>query len=130
MVPVIPHPNLYGQNSKEKTPKALSVAKVPVSEGGFYIFNVPKNAGKAYFWLGLMIAIALFFLLFKVWPEWLRIGVWYISFYLLCALIGTAILRVILYVLLFHFGMDFWLFPNYFIDSNDIFDSFRPAYSF
>ena len=36
---------------------------------------------------------------------------------------------MILYVLLFHFGIDFWLFPNYFIDSNDILDSFRPAIS-
>lgn len=80
-------------------------------------------------WLGLLIGIAMFFLLFKVWPTWMRIGIWYLSFYFLCALIGTAILRVILYVILFHFGIDFWLYPNYFIDSPDFFDSFRPFYS-
>lgn len=130
MIPVVPHPNMYGPNSKEKTPKALAPAKIPVTEGGIYIFNVPKSRSKTYLWLFLMIGMAFFFLLFKVWPDWLRIGVWYVSFYLLCALIGTAVLRVVLYIILFHLGVDFWLFPNYFIDSNDFFDSFRPVWSF
>ena len=36
---------------------------------------------------------------------------------------------MILYIIVFHIGYDFWLFPNYFIDSNDFFDSFRPFIS-
>lgn len=31
-----------------------------------------------------------------------------------------------MWFLLFHFGIDFWLFPNYFIDSNNPLDSFVP----
>jgi hypothetical protein len=40
--------------------------------------------------------------------------------------IAIAILRLIIWFVLFHVGIDFWLFPNYFIDSNNPLDSFVP----
>lgn len=40
-----------------------------------------------------------------------------------------AILRAILWFVIFHIGVDFWLFPNYFIDSDNILDSFVPFIS-
>lgn len=43
---------------------------------------------------------------------------------------GFIILRLVVWLVLFHFGVDFWILPNFFIDSNDIMDSFRPALSF
>lgn len=67
--------------------------------------------------LVLVVFLAFFFLLFKVWPEWLRVGVYHISWYLLVFLVGTAIVRAIVWFVLFHAGIDFWIFPNYFIDS-------------
>ena len=33
---------------------------------------------------------------------------------------------MIVWFVLFHFGIDFWIFPNYFIDSNNPLDSFIP----
>lgn len=67
--------------------------------------------------LFLVVAVLFFFLLFRVWPDWLRVGVYYVSWYLLVALIGAAIVRAIVWFVLFHIGLDFWIFPNYFIDS-------------
>lgn len=43
------------------------------------------------------------------------------------ALVAVAILRLILWFAIFHIGIDFWLFPNYFIDSDNIMDSFIPV---
>merc|ERR1712070_13628 len=63
-------------------------------------------------------------------PLWLKKGVYLLSFYLLVFLVVTAFVRVILWGILWHFGIEFWLFPNYFIDSNDPRDSFWPLYSF
>lgn len=37
-----------------------------------------------------------------------------------------AIIRLIVWFILFHVGIDFWIFPNYFIDSNNPLDSFMP----
>jgi len=69
----------------------------------------------------------MFILLFKVWPEWMRLAVWYVSWYFLVALIGTAILRVIVWFVIWHVGVDFWIFPNYWADEDAIMDSFRPC---
>ena len=81
------------------------------------------------YWI-LLVVIVIALMCFRLWPLWLKKGIWYISFYLLVFLVVTAILRLILWLILYHFGMEFWLFPNYFVDSNDPRDSFLPVYSF
>ena len=35
-------------------------------------------------------------------------------------------MRLIVWFAIFHIGIDFWIFPNYFIDSNNPLDSFIP----
>ena len=35
-------------------------------------------------------------------------------------------MRAIVWFMIFHIGIDFWIFPNYFIDSDNILDSFVP----
>lgn len=42
-------------------------------------------------YLGLVVFGLFFFLLFRVWPEWLRIGVWYLSWYMLVFLVSTSL---------------------------------------
>ena len=81
-------------------------------------------------WLGVLIVVVIILMCFRLWPLWLKKGIWYISFYLLVFLIGAAFVRVILWGILYHFGLEFWLFPNYFVDSNDPRDSFLPLWSF
>lgn len=92
-----------------------------------YMFINPETGMRQYLTLFFVVGLIFFFMLFKVWPEWLRLGVYYVTWYLLVALIGTAILRYILWFVIFHLGVDFWLFPNYFIDSDNILDAFRPV---
>ena len=67
---------------------------------------------------------------FRLWPLWLKKAIWYMSFYLLVFLFVSAIARVIMWAVLYHVGLEFWLFPNFFIDSNDPRDSFLPLWSF
>lgn len=81
-------------------------------------------------WLVGIVVVILVLMCFRLWPLWLKKGVYLCSFYLLVFLIVTAFVRVILWGILYHFGLEFWLFPNYFIDSNDPRDSFLPLYSF
>ena len=88
-----------------------------VGASGLYMFINEDKGIKQYLMLALVVGLLFFFLLFKVWPEWLRVGVYYVSWYLLVALIGTAVVRAIVWFVLFHVGIDFWIFPNYFIDS-------------
>ncbi len=100
-----------------------------VTPTGLYIFQVEESKTKTQLWLFVAVALMFFFLLFRVWPEWLKQGVWYLSWYTLVFLVVTAIFRAIVWFAIFHIGLDFWIFPNYFIDSDNILDSFWPLLS-
>jgi translocation protein SEC62 len=117
--------------AKKKYPKYLMPSKNQViTEKGFYSWNVPKPKGKLALFLMIGVLIAIAFMCFNLWPLWLKIGIWYLSFYTLIVLVGFILLRLFMWLFLFHFGVDFWIFPNFFIDSTNIMDSFRPVHSF
>jgi hypothetical protein len=62
-----------------------------IEPGGMWMFNVTQSSFKRnlYFALG---CVALFLvLLWRVWPVWLRIGVWYVSYYLCIVLVSTVL---------------------------------------
>ena len=81
-------------------------------------------------WLAVIVIVVLALMCFRLWPMWLKKGIWYCSFYLLVFLAVTAVLRRILWGFLYHFGLELWLFQNYFVDSNDPRDSFWPLTSY
>ncbi|KAI3403898.1 SEC62 [Candida oxycetoniae] len=71
-------------------------------------------------------------ILFPLWPNFMRRGVWYLSMGAL-GLIGLffaiAIVRLIIYIFsLLAFPQPFWLFPNLFEDCGVI-ESFKPLYA-
>lgn len=94
------------------------------------MWNTPKPRGKLALFLFIGFIVAIAFMLFHLWPLWLKIGIWYFSFYTLVVLMGFILLRLIVWLVLFHFGVDFWILPNFFVDSAEIMDSFRPLLSF
>ena len=73
---------------KPKIVQKLPPEHMTVTPHGFYIFTLESSGFKQYLWLGIMVFACFFFLLFRVWPEWLRLGVWYISWYLLVFLVS------------------------------------------
>ena len=73
---------------KPKIVQKLPPEHMTVTPHGFYIFTLESSGFKQYLWLGIMVGACFFFLLFRVWPEWLRLGVWYISWYLLVFLVS------------------------------------------
>ena len=122
-------PRLVNQGS-EKIPKYIVPTKHAMTDKGIYMFVEKEDKQTQSLYLGLIVVAILALMCFRLWPLWLKKAIWYISFYLLVFLIVTAILRVIMWGFLYHFGMEFWLFPNYFIDSNDPRDSFLPVWTF
>jgi hypothetical protein len=124
------HPNVP-TDAKRKYPKNVHMPRgQQVTDKCFLHMDLGKPVGKQALMLGLIVIIMIGFLCFNLWPLWLKIGIWYVSFYLLMFLVGIIIIRFVVWLFLFHFGMDFWIFPNFFIDSNDILDSFRPMLSY
>lgn len=51
---------------------------------------------------------------FRLWPIWAQQLFWYSFVYTFVAYIATIFVRIGLYLVGFHFGVNFWLFPAYF----------------
>lgn len=100
-----------------------------MTEKGIYMVIEEENRSTTAFYLVLLVFVVIALMCFRLWPVWLKKAIWYVSFYLLVFLVVTAVLRLIIWVVLYHFGFEVWLFPNYFIDSNDPRDSFLPVWS-
>jgi hypothetical protein len=92
------------EEAKKKWPKNLVPARPDLrkfGEKGFYTWNIPKPKGKLAFFLFIGIIIAIAFMLFNLWPLWLKIGIWYFSFYTLILLVNIQH---------FYFTLG-WLYP-------------------
>lgn len=116
---------------KKKWPKKL----IPQRDGRandktFITWLTPKDSKRLSLFLMLIIFAVLLIVLFPLWPVGVKLIIWYISFYLLVFLVGLIILRVIVWTILFIFGLDFWIFPNLLEDTYYILDTFKPFYSF
>ena len=131
---IIPHRMTYTDPNDPAAKKPRISELIPKEHSradatGLYVFQIQESKAKTQLWLFAAVALMFFFLLFRVWPDWLKQGVWYLSWYTLCFLVVTAVVRAIVWFAIFHIGLDFWIFPNYFIDSDNILDSFWPILS-
>ncbi|KAI7902306.1 translocation protein Sec62-domain-containing protein [Cokeromyces recurvatus] len=102
-------------------------------EDGYYMWIWEGSKVKLYLGAVGLVAIILAGVLFPLWPNFLRLGVWYLSVGVLC-LIGLffaiALIRLILYIITYPIlPRGFWLFPNLFEDCG-IIESFIPLYGF
>jgi translocation protein SEC62 len=104
-----------------------------VQEDGYYMWIYEGSQMKLYMGAVLLVITILAGVLFPLWPNFLRMGVWYLSVGVLCLVgvfFGIAIVRLILYIITLPFvSRGFWLFPNLFEDVG-IVDSFIPFYGF
>ncbi|KAI7868688.1 translocation protein Sec62-domain-containing protein [Mucor mucedo] len=104
-----------------------------IKEDGYYMWIWEGSRFRLYAGAAALVATILAGVLFPLWPNFLRMGVWYLSVAVLCLVgvfFGIAIVRLILYVLTLPvLPRGFWLFPNLFEDVG-IIDSFIPLYGF
>ena len=88
--------HLHGPDDKKmKYPKHLVPAKpqnFKFSDKGFYAWLTPKPYGKMAILLAIGIVIVIAFMLFSLWPLWLKIAIWYFSFYTLIVLVRFTFL--------------------------------------
>ncbi|KAK4511234.1 AIG1-type G domain-containing protein [Mucor velutinosus] len=104
-----------------------------VKEDGYYMWIWEGSQVKLYMGAAALVAVVLAGVLFPLWPNFLRLGVWYLSIAILCLVgvfFGIAIVRLILYVITYPvLPRGFWIFPNLFEDVG-IVESFIPLYGF
>ena len=133
---VIPHMMTYSDPKAPEAKRPKLVQKLPpehmaVTPHGFYIFTMESSGYKQFLWLGGCVFLAFFFLLFRVWPEWLRLGVWYISWYLLVFLVSNLLNSLTSFISDWHRGCKSdrvvrnFPFGNRLLDIPQLFHRFR-----
>ncbi|ORE05661.1 translocation protein [Rhizopus microsporus var. microsporus] len=116
------------------TPRLLQVNPVQqVQEEGYYMWIWEGSQVRQYFGAILLVIIVLAAVLFPLWPDFLKLGVWYLSVAVLGLIgvfFGIALIRLVLYIITLPvLPRGFWLFPNLFADCGVI-ESFIPLYGF
>ena len=92
---VMPHKMTYPDPKAPEAKRPKIIQAVPAEQQsigptGMYMWVNKDSGWKQYIYLGLAVFAAFFILLFKVWPEWLRLAVWYVSWYLLVFLVSSG----------------------------------------
>jgi translocation protein SEC62 len=114
---------------KYKYPKKLYEVPATHHEKQFYGFFIYKPQTKMTFIaIGLAVAI-IAIILFPLWPYSVKLAIFNILFYFSASFIGMTIVRLLVWVALFPFGIDFWIFPRLFDEEEGIIDSFIPFLS-
>jgi translocation protein SEC62 len=72
----------------------------------------------------------LFCVCFPIWPQFLRVFVWYLSVSLLLFIFFLITSRACLFLFVWIIGFECWFLPNLFDETLSFSDSFKPLYSF
>lgn len=98
-------------------------------ESGYYTWMYEGSLMLSHIATGLLIFVVIAFTLLPLWPMIARKVLWYISVTFLLLMLGFISIRLILFLLLWMVGIEFWILPNFFDESLPFWDSFKPIYS-
>ncbi|GMH94349.1 hypothetical protein TL16_g12882 [Triparma laevis f. inornata] len=114
---------------KEKGILAVSPEK-DFEESGLYVWLYEGDQTYSNLLTGVLIVGFLACVCFPIWPQMLKVWVWYLSVTLLLLIFGICVLRGVVFIVFWIIGRDFWILPNLFDESLGVAESFVPLYSF
>jgi translocation protein SEC62 len=99
-------------------------------EAGYYTWMYEGDKTTSHLMSAALIVGFLFCVCFPIWPQFLRVFVWYMSVTFSLVIFGLLTLRGLAFFFVWVLGYEFWIFPNLFDESLGFFDSFKPIFSF
>lgn len=118
----------------EKIPDKKGYLKISqknvFEESGYYTWMYAGNMMWSNILTGLVIAVVIGFTLLPIWPDYAKKILWYMSVTFLIFTLSFTLIRFVLFLVLWLFGFEFWIFPRLFDESLSFQDSFKPIYSF
>jgi translocation protein SEC62 len=97
---------------------------------GYYTWMYHGSRLVSHFMTGVLIVGFLTITCFPIWPQFLKVWMWYLSVTLLVFMLGFLSIRGLLWFFMWCMGYDFWVLPRLFDESLGIAESFVPVYSF
>ncbi len=96
---------------------------------GFYVWRFDGSTTKKKMLLGAIVMGLLVAVTMPIWPERIRICVWYASVTAFSTMLGVCLARFVLFFVLYAVGVDFWILPNLLVDESQLHTVFRPLFS-
>mmetsp|Transcript_738 Transcript_738/g.1079 ORF Transcript_738/g.1079 Transcript_738/m.1079 type:complete len:329 (+) Transcript_738:64-1050(+) len=97
---------------------------------GYYTWIFMGSQTLSHFMTTLIIVGFLVVTCFPIWPQFLKIWMWYLSVTLLVFMVGFLTFRSFVWLGMWVLGYEFWILPRLFDESLGFCDSFIPGYSF
>lgn len=98
-------------------------------ESAYFTWVYEGDKTFSHFMTMLLIGGFLFCVCFPIWPNFLKVFVWYMSVTLLIFIFFLITFRGVLFLFMWILGFEFWFLPNLFDESLGFVDSFKPVIS-
>ena len=99
-------------------------------EAGYFTWMYEGDKTFSHMMTTALIGGFLFCTCFPIWPNFLKVFVWYMSVTLLIFIFFLITVRALLFLFFWIAGFEFWFLPNLFDESLSFTDSFKPVISF
>jgi len=121
----------FMHRSEKRGKGDLAVSPVrDFDEGGYFTWMYEGDQTFSHMMTTLLIGGFLFCTCFPIWPNFLKVFVWYMSVTLLILIFFLVTFRALLFLFIWILGYEFWFLPNLFDETLSFVDSFKPVYSF
>lgn len=98
-------------------------------DAGRYIWVYSGNETWKRIRVAILIALVLALCMYPLWPMSVRTIVWYIAVTVLLALISVTVIQLVVFVLFWIVGIEFWIMPSLWADDTGIMEIFKPLYT-
>lgn len=98
-------------------------------EAGYFTWIYEGNKRFSNFMTTALIVGFLFCTCFPIWPQFLKVFVWYMAVSFLIFIFIFVSLRGLLFLMVWILGYELWIFPNLFDEELGFIESFKPIYS-
>lgn len=117
--------------SEKKGKKELVISRVrDFDETGYFTWIYEGNQRFSNMMTTALIVGFFFCTCFPIWPQFLKVFVWYMSVSFLIFIFVFVSLRGLLFLVVWILGFEFWFLPNLFDEELGFLESFVPLYSF
>jgi len=97
----------------------------------FFIWLLQPSVWELYSKTCMLVIAVLFVCMIKIWPLWLKIGVWWCSLICLICMLSLIVIRLFLAAIFALIGKrGIWLLPNLLNDDVDFMDAFTPLFGY
>jgi translocation protein SEC62 len=96
----------------------------------YYVWLWEGDQTMSNFMTGGIVTAFLLITCFPIWPQIMKVILWYISCTILVFIFSLILIRWFLFLFVWIFGFEFWILPNLFDEERSVMDSFKPFLSF